>query len=185
MPDLRFVLDRSRRGMAGVALAVAAVALAACGSSSSSTTAPASAGSAAGAGGSAATFSSSSNALGTLLVDASGMTLYHFDKEANGKIACTGGCTTTWPPEVVTGQPAAGPGLTGTLGTVKRPDTGTQLTYNGMPMYRFSGDQKAGDTNGNGIGGVWHVTKVGAASAGSGSTSGSPTTAASSSGYGY
>jgi predicted lipoprotein with Yx(FWY)xxD motif len=177
-----------RRGIAAV-VAVAAVALAACGSSSSSSTpaavqTPSTA--AAPSGGGAATVSAAPTSLGRVLVDATGMTLYHFDRDVNGKFACTGGCKTTWPPATVTGQPVAGPGVTGMLGVVTRPDGGQQLTYNNLPVYRYSGDQKAGDTHGDGVGGVWHATRVVAAAGGSAPSGGSPsTTPSSSSGYGY
>jgi predicted lipoprotein with Yx(FWY)xxD motif len=147
-----FVISRSGR-LAAVVMAVGLV-LTACGSSSSKSVA---------ATGGGATASSASTGLGAVLVDTAGKTLYHFDHESNGKIACASGCTSTWPPYIVTGQPSAGSGVSGTLGVITRPDGGKQLTYNGMPMYRYAGDQKAGDTNGDGIGGVWHATRLSAA----------------------
>ncbi len=95
---------------------------------------------------------------GKILVDASGRTLYVFDKDTSGTIACTDPCTGTWPPLTVTGaQPS--PSMAG-LGTVKRPEGTTQVTYKSRPLYRYSGDTKAGDTNGDGVGGIWHAAKV-------------------------
>ena len=54
----------------------------------------------------------------------------------------------------------AGAGLSSSLlGRIKRPDGTTQVTYNGMPLYYFSGDANPGDTNGQGIGGVWFAAQ--------------------------
>ena len=114
--------------------------------------------------GSAMTVNVVTNAkFGRVLVDASsGMTLYNFDKDANGSIACTGTCATRWPPLVLAAgrsTPAGPQGVTG-LAVVARPDGGQQVTYQGKPQYRFAGDSKAGDVNGDGVGLVWHVTVV-------------------------
>ena len=55
-------------------------------------------------------------------------------------------------------KPVAGAGVTAAkLGTVKRPDGKIQVTYNGLPLYLFAGDSKAGDVKGQGVGGIWHV----------------------------
>ena len=99
--------------------------------------------------------------LGQILVDGEGRTLYRFTKDVNGTIACTGNCATTWPPFVVTGTPPEAPAGGGTVATVDRPDGGgTQVTFNGAPLYRYSGDTKAGDTNGDGfLNGAWHIAK--------------------------
>jgi len=96
--------------------------------------------------------------LGAILVDGSGRTLYHFTKDTGTTIACVDKCATTWPPLVApaSGLPATGP-AGGTLATVARPDGSMQVTYNGATLYLYSGDTKAGDTNGQGIGGVWFV----------------------------
>jgi predicted lipoprotein with Yx(FWY)xxD motif len=91
---------------------------------------------------------------GTILVDAaSGMTVYIFtdDVKDSGTSACTGGCITAWPALTVPagGTPTGGPGVTGTLGTITRPDDGSlQVTYNGLPLYFFANDQAPGDLNG-------------------------------------
>lgn len=96
------------------------------------------------------------SSLGKILVDSSGKTLYHFDKDSPTTIACTGSCADTWPPLLATGTPTGAEAL----GLIKRPEGTNQVTYKGMPVYRYAGDAKAGDTNGDGIGGVWHATKV-------------------------
>jgi predicted lipoprotein with Yx(FWY)xxD motif len=109
------------------------------------------------------TVKTASSALGTILVDAQGFTLYHFDKDTGTTVACTAGCTQVWPPLVApSGSPVAGPGVSG-LGSLARPDGIQQVTYSGKTLYRYSGDSKAGDTHGQGIGGVWHVVTTGAA----------------------
>jgi predicted lipoprotein with Yx(FWY)xxD motif len=96
--------------------------------------------------------------VGTVLVDGTGLTLYELETEASGQIMCTGACRTAWPPLLLpAGATSAtpGPGVTGTLGTIARPDGGTQVTYEGRPLYLYSGDQSPGQANGQGIQGVW------------------------------
>ena len=96
-----------------------------------------------------------------IFVTGSGMTLYENTAERKGKIRCTGSCRTAWPPLLVPagGKPAAGAGVSQSkLGTLKRPDSGTQVTYTGVPLYRFTSDRKAGDATGQGVkdlGGTW------------------------------
>jgi len=91
---------------------------------------------------------------GVVLVAASnGRTVYHFSSDVanSGKSECTGGCLTTWPALTVAAgsKPVAGTGVTGKLGTITRADNGTlQVTYNGKPLYFFSGDKAPGDANG-------------------------------------
>jgi predicted lipoprotein with Yx(FWY)xxD motif len=105
------------------------------------------------------TVSTASNPeLGTILVDGNGMTLYVFNNDAINTSSCAGKCLLIWPP--VSGN-AVGQGLTGTLGTIQRADGSTQATYNGMPLYYYSADQKAGDVNGQGILGVWFAAQPG------------------------
>ncbi|GAC1321714.1 MAG: hypothetical protein NVS2B16_12150 [Chloroflexota bacterium] len=98
--------------------------------------------------------------LGKILVGANGMTLYFLTPERAGTIICTGACTTLWPPLLLpagTASPTAGPGVNGTLGVVTRADGTRQITYDGLPLYMFSRDQKPGDTNGQGFANVWFV----------------------------
>ncbi len=93
-------------------------------------------------------------AIGMALVAGSnGMTVYTFDKDVkdSGTSACSGGCITKWPALTVPagGTPVAGTGVTGKLATITRTDDGTlQVTYNGLPLYFFSGDKAPGDSNG-------------------------------------
>ncbi len=97
--------------------------------------------------------------LGDILTDSKGMTLYHFAQDQANVSNCNAGCATAWPPlTVAAGQtPAAGDGITGKLGTLTRQDGSLQVTYNGLPLYFFGGDSKAGDTNGQGVAGAWSI----------------------------
>jgi predicted lipoprotein with Yx(FWY)xxD motif len=93
---------------------------------------------------------------GTLLVAASNqMTVYAFDKDVanSGTSACTSvdDCIATWPALTVPAgtTPTGGAGVPGKLGTITRADSGAlQVTYNGVPLYFFSGDSAVGDSNG-------------------------------------
>jgi predicted lipoprotein with Yx(FWY)xxD motif len=137
------------------------VATGACAKSSTTTEPSASASAAASAAPAATTGevkTATSATMGKILTDASGKTLYVFDKDTATTIACVSPCTGTWPP-LTTSGPMASPAMTG-LGTRQRPDGTTQVTYKNRPLYRYSGDNKAGDTNGDGVGGIWHVAKV-------------------------
>jgi predicted lipoprotein with Yx(FWY)xxD motif len=93
----------------------------------------------------------------TVLTTTRGRTLYSLSAETGGRFICTGACASTWKPLVLpAGVKPAGPVK---LGTVKRPDGKTQVTFKGRPLYSFSGDSKAGDVNGEGIKdvGTWHA----------------------------
>jgi predicted lipoprotein with Yx(FWY)xxD motif len=89
------------------------------------------------------------------LTDAKGMTYYSFDKDNKNASdsACYGGCAIQWPP--VPAEASSGE----SFGIIVRKDGSEQLTHNGLPMYYFVGDVKAGDQNGKGLGGVWHLVK--------------------------
>jgi predicted lipoprotein with Yx(FWY)xxD motif len=95
------------------------------------------------------------------LVDAKGRTLYLFEKDKTAKSTCSGACAVAWPPSTTSGKPKAGHGAKAKLlKTSKRSDGGTQVTYNGHPLYRYIGDTKAGQTNGqgiNGFGAKWYM----------------------------
>jgi predicted lipoprotein with Yx(FWY)xxD motif len=103
---------------------------------------------------------SSSSELGEFLVDAEGRTLYIFLNDSPGASTCSGDCATNWPPATIgDDQTPAGSGLTGELGTLERDDGSLQLTLDGWPLYRFAGAADAGDTAGEGVGGVWFVAR--------------------------
>ena len=97
----------------------------------------------------------------TVLTNASGFTLYWFAPDTATRSACYGTCASYWPP--VTGTPPAGPGVTGTLATIKRSDGTPQVTYDGHPLYTYVGDTAPGQGFGNEInlnGGLWHQVIV-------------------------
>ena len=94
------------------------------------------------------------------LVDQQGRTLYLFtsDTQSSGASACTGDCLTQWPPLIVSGTPQAGTGVDASLlGTITREDGTLQATYNGWPLYTYSGDMAPGDTSGQGVNGSWFL----------------------------
>ncbi|MEU9251708.1 SCO0930 family lipoprotein [Streptomyces sp. NPDC048270] len=98
-----------------------------------------------------------SEQLGSVLTDGSGLTLYRFDKDTAEppKSNCDGDCAKTWP-VVAAGDATATAGMDpALLGEVVRTDGTKQLTVAGWPAYRFNKDTKAGDLNGQGVGGVW------------------------------
>jgi predicted lipoprotein with Yx(FWY)xxD motif len=104
------------------------------------------------ASGQAATVGISNTGIGQILVNSQGHTLYLFEADQGTKSACTGACAGAWPPLLVTGKPAVGSRVNASLlGTTTRPEGTTQLTYNGHPLYLFAHDQKAGETNGQGV----------------------------------
>jgi predicted lipoprotein with Yx(FWY)xxD motif len=96
---------------------------------------------------------------GYVLATAAGRTLYLYGKDVqgSGKSACDGGCLSAWP--AVTGKPFVGKGvrLAGALGSITRPGGTVQATYNGYPLYTYAADTTAGETSGNGEGGIWHI----------------------------
>ncbi len=95
--------------------------------------------------------------LGDIIVDDEGMTMYMFMPDAQGDTSqCVDACAEAWPPQVEIA--AVGDGLDMALvGTITRPDGTVQSTYNGWPLYYFSGDSAAGDVNGQGVNAVWWV----------------------------
>ena len=86
------------------------------------------------------------------------MTLYVFDNDTTaGQSSCNAGCVESWPPLTVDGAATAGAGVSGEIGSITRDDGSTQVTYNGSPLYYYAADQAAGDSSGDGVGGVWHI----------------------------
>jgi predicted lipoprotein with Yx(FWY)xxD motif len=111
---------------------------------------------------SSSSIATSKSSVGTILVDSNGDTLYLFAKDSGGTSACSGACAKAWPPYAVKGTaPSAGPGLEASLlKSLKRADGTRQLSYDGHPLYTFSGDSKAGDLSGqdsDAFGAHWYV----------------------------
>jgi predicted lipoprotein with Yx(FWY)xxD motif len=99
--------------------------------------------------------------LGTILVDSTGRTLYLFEKDKSGKSSCSGACASAWPPVTTTAKPTSATAVhAALLGTTKRSDGSTEVTYNGQPLYTYAGDAAPGDTTGEGLkqfGAEWYV----------------------------
>ena len=109
-----------------------------------------------------ATVKTGTSALGRIVVDGQSRTLYLFEKDKHGKSACSGACAANWPPLLTKGKPVAGTGAKASLlGTTKRSDGTTQVTYNKHPLYTFVGDKgKRGSVKGQGLdafGAKWYV----------------------------
>jgi len=137
-------------------LFVAMLATVACGGpASSASTSPS-------AAAPAATVSVATNtALGKILVDGSGRTLYLFEADKGTASTCYGACATYWPPLLTSGAPQAGTGINASLlGTTKRNDGATEVTYGGHPLYYVVTDHNPGDATGQGVnnfGAPWDV----------------------------
>jgi predicted lipoprotein with Yx(FWY)xxD motif len=161
------------------ALAVAgALVLAACGGSSSSSssgssstpsygTAKPSTSNTSNSSG-AASVATKTSSLGTFLVDGKGRALYLWDADHGSKSTCSGACAQAWPPLTTTGTPkASGAVKASLLGTTKRTDGTSEVTYAGHPLYYFAGDTQPGQTTGQGSNGFgapwWVVTPAGKA----------------------
>ena len=96
------------------------------------------------------------SAKGKVLTDAKGMTLYTFDKDADGKSACNGPCATNWPPLMASASDKA----EGSYTVIKRDDGAMQWAYKGKPLYTWIKDTKPGDVTGDGFNnGVWHIAQ--------------------------
>jgi predicted lipoprotein with Yx(FWY)xxD motif len=113
--------------------------------------------------------------LGRFVTDSQGRTLYLFTRDTGTTSACEGNCLTTWPPLVqATGQPTLAPGLGGTVGIAVQADGRRQVTYNGKLLYYYRTDANPGDTNGQGVGGVWFVVEAVAGASALPATGGGP-----------
>jgi predicted lipoprotein with Yx(FWY)xxD motif len=103
-----------------------------------------------------------------ILTDQKGMTLYYYMPDKGGHVTCTGDCAAAWPPLLLPAgesKPTGDQGVTGTLAAVPGAAGGTQVTYNGWPLYTWVKDKAPGDTTGQGVGGKWFVVTPDAPSA--------------------
>jgi predicted lipoprotein with Yx(FWY)xxD motif len=90
-----------------------------------------------------------------ILTNMAGMTLYTFDKDAEGKSACNGTCAANWPPFAAQETDKA----VGDYNIISRDDGKKQWAIKGKPLYLWQKDQKPGDKTGDGVNGVWHLVK--------------------------
>jgi predicted lipoprotein with Yx(FWY)xxD motif len=98
------------------------------------------------------------SAVGAVLVDARGHTLYLRALDTPRKSTCYGSCASAWPPFITSAKPSAGSGAKqALLGTAKRKDGTLQVTYAGHPLYFHGQDTKAGQISGQASGGIWWV----------------------------
>jgi len=154
------LLARLQAGLPGAGRAVAGISLAALvvlGISAAQAAGPAPAP----AGGGRAVLKTATIGGVTVLTNTQGFTLYWFAPDTPTRSTCYGTCAGYWPP--LTGTPAAGPGVSGKLGTIKRSDGTAQATYNGHPLYTYVGDTAPGQAFGNNLnlnGGIWHEVTV-------------------------
>jgi predicted lipoprotein with Yx(FWY)xxD motif len=107
-------------------------------------------------------FGAEGESLGIILYDLSGHTLYTFEKDKGTTSSCYGACAKTWPPALTEGKARAdGEASPAKVGTTKRKDGTTQLTYAGHPVYTYSRDRSA-EISGNGVksfGGEWNAIR--------------------------
>lgn len=99
-------------------------------------------------------YAPSATADSKVLTTDNGMTVYTFDKDANGKSHCYGQCAALWP--VVRPGQVSGAEISVTL----RDDATEQASFKGKPIYLFAADQKPGDMNGDNLQGVWHAVPL-------------------------
>lgn len=156
-----------------LATAAVAVVVAACSSQAGGATNPPAASAGAGSG---VEIDVKQGGPGAYLADSAGKSLYVRTTDSANTTTCTGSCATAWPPLTLqAGQnPTAGAGVTGTLGSFKRPDGSTQATLNGMPLYYYSGDTSPGQTNGQGFQGIWFLAAPGGGPVGAPASGGAP-----------
>jgi predicted lipoprotein with Yx(FWY)xxD motif len=139
-------------------LAASALLLAACAPQTGSGSLPPS--------GTAIQITVSHTAAGDALAGAGGKTLYTLSTDTSSASTCLGGCANTWPPLLGDGsQVTPGDGVSGSFGSITREGREKQVTHNGQPLYYYVGDSAAGDSNGDGVGGVWSIAAVGEAAA--------------------
>jgi predicted lipoprotein with Yx(FWY)xxD motif len=113
---------------------------------------------------------SASTSRGTVLTDGKGITVYLFEKDTGTTSTCYSACAAAWPPVLTSGTPVAGGGARSSLlGTVRRTDGKTQVTYAGHPLYYFSASTRPGQVNGQGVnafGAHWDAVRPSGAQAG-------------------
>jgi predicted lipoprotein with Yx(FWY)xxD motif len=99
------------------------------------------------------------SAAGQIVVDKEGKSVYFFTKDVkdSGTSACKDVCATAWPAVPTTSNSPAVEGVSGTIGTISTAGGSKQITINGMPVYYFAKDNKAGDILGQGVNNSWYL----------------------------
>lgn len=99
------------------------------------------------------------SALGEIVVDGEGMTVYMFDNDTqgSGSSSCEGQCAVNWPAVTTDAGAPEVEGVTGEVGTITGVDGATQVTLNGWPLYYYIDDAAPGDVAGQGVNEVWWV----------------------------
>ena len=97
------------------------------------------------------------SSLGQILTAADGFTVYGFKNDSAGTSTCTGGCAEAWPAVTTTSEELPVGLDPQVFSVVEGPDETYQLKAGDWPLYTYSGDAAAGDTNGQGQGDVWFV----------------------------
>ena len=161
-------MPKPTRLAAGVGGAVSLAVLAACSSTAASAPASPASGAAAGSSASASgntVIETASSSAGTVLTNGSGRAVYLWVKDTGDMSQCSGACAGAWPPVTTTGTvTAAGSAKPSDLGTITRSDGTKQVTYDGHPLYYFSGDSGAGTASGQGsdsFGAKWWLVAPG------------------------
>ena len=112
----------------------------------------------------AASITLANSALGKILVNSKGQTLYLFQADKGSASTCNGACASAWPPVITNGAPIASAGVSSAkLGTTRRSDGTTEVVCNGHPLYTFAGDSSPGETTGEGnegFGAEWDVVSA-------------------------
>jgi predicted lipoprotein with Yx(FWY)xxD motif len=97
---------------------------------------------------------------GPILADRRDHTIYVFTRDGSPASTCYGGCAAVWPPVLTRGAPGRAGRLPGALGTTRRRDGARQVTYDGHPLYYYTGDVSPGQIlcqNVDEFGGTWLV----------------------------
>ncbi len=151
-------------GKATVVVVAMGLLAAACSKSSTPSTSASTTASSSPSGVEGVSVGTASASLGTFLVGPDGKSLYLFEADTTSQSTCSGACAQGWPPITTNGSPVAGSGvMQSLLSTSPRADGTMQVVYNGHPLYYYSGDTKAGDTNGEGLnafGAGWDVVST-------------------------
>jgi predicted lipoprotein with Yx(FWY)xxD motif len=99
------------------------------------------------------------SAAGPIVVDTDGRSVYFFTKDVKDSpsSACKDACAAAWPAVTTTSEAPAVEGVSGTIGTIGTADGSKQITINGMPIYYYAKDAKAGDILGQGVNNAWYL----------------------------